>query len=122
MKKLLIAAIPVFLWSAGVTAGDIAAVRTVDLNVLGALDAVQRSSPTHYKKIDRIVQGLLEQPDTRASFWVQTTFNARNVTYPPIFLTSFPAQRHLSFTLDDTRYMVTLTLNTAHRIAIPNLK
>lgn len=124
MRMFLIGAIPAFLWTAGVAAGEVAAVRTVDLNLLGALEAVQRSRPAHYDKIGKIVKGLFEQPDSRASHWVQTTFNARNVSYPQVFLVSFPAQRRLSFTLDDTHYVVTLTLTVdpAHSIAIRNSK
>lgn len=122
MSKLLIGVVPVFLWAAGATAGELPVAHTIDLNVRGALEAAQRTNPVHYEKITKIAQGLLEQPDHRTSRWVQTTFNARNVSYPQTFLTSFPAQRRLSFTLDDTHYLVTLTMKPVGGIAVRNSK
>jgi len=37
-------------------------------------------------------------------------FDARNVSYAPILLTSDPPKRRLSFALDDTRYEAVVTL------------
>jgi len=99
-------------------------VRDVDLNELGALEVVQRARPVHFEKVGKILKGLTERPHIRDAEGVQTTFGARNVTYADMYLVSYPSQRHLSFTLDDTQYRVTLaqTNNPAHVIAIRNAK
>lgn len=124
MGRLLIGPILVFLWVASAAAADAAAVRTVDLNEQGALEAVQRARPAHFEKIGKLLNGLTEQPHIRDAKWVQTTFSARNVTYADMYLVSLPSQRRLSFTLDDTQYRVTLTQtnNPAHVITIRNAK
>lgn len=124
MGKLLIGPVLVFLWVASAAAGEVAVVRSVDLNEQGALESVQRVRPVHFEKIGKILKGLTEQPEHRDAKWVQTTFNARNVTYADIYLVSHPSQRRLSFTLDDTQYRVTLTQTNdpAQVITIRNAK
>ena len=84
--------------------------RTVNLNNTGVLEALQRDNPAHYRKIQEIMAGLFRRPDSEVPRWIQTTFNARDVSYAPVLLTSDPPQRRLSFALDNTRYEAVVTL------------
>jgi hypothetical protein len=84
--------------------------RVVDLNEPGILQALESSSPGHYRKIRQILDEILAQPDPGVPRWLQTTFDARNVKYIPVVLTSHPPKRQLSFSLDDTRYEAVLVL------------
>ena len=85
MSRLIIAAlIMVMLWIGVVVAGDANPVRTVNLNKPGALETLQQSNPTHYEKVRKILDGILQQPDADVPRWIQTSFDARNVSYTPI--------------------------------------
>jgi len=50
---------------------------------------------------------------------MQATFNARDVKYVPIVLTSHPAKRRLSFSLDATRYEVIVVLTNLRGDLVP---
>ena len=93
--------------------------RPVDLNAPGALEALQRSNPAHYDKVRRIFEGILQQPDTNVPRWIQVNFDARDVTYAPIVLTSHPPKRRLSFALDATRYEAVIVLTNARGDIVP---
>jgi hypothetical protein len=110
VARLLTATLLACLWVAVVAAGDVIPGRTIDLDQPGALEALQRSNPTHYETIQQIMDHLPRQPDAEVPHWIQATFHARDATYGPILLTSFPPKRRVSFTLDDTRYEALVTL------------
>jgi len=84
--------------------------RTVNLSEPGKLEELQRDNPAHYQKVRKILDSVLIQPESKVRSWMQTTFDARDVRYAPIILTTYPPRRDLSFTLDDTQYLVRLTL------------
>jgi hypothetical protein len=109
MPKLLVAAALAFLWMPAAVAGDTPA-RVVNLNDPDALERLQRSNPAHYAKVRRIVEGLSRQRDADVPRWIRTDFDARDIRYAPILLTSDPPKKHLSFALDDTRYEAVVTL------------
>ena len=108
--RLLAVAVLLSLWTTGAGAGDGAPRRFIDLDKAGALEALQQSNFTHYEKVRQILEGAARQPEANVSHWMLTTFSAQDVIYAPIVLTSFPAKRHLSFVLDDTRYDAVITL------------
>ncbi|MGH8143445.1 MAG: hypothetical protein ACREU2_13125 [Steroidobacteraceae bacterium] len=83
---------------------------TVDLNVPGTLDALKRRRPADYARIVAILAGLQQHRNRDVPRWMATTFNAKNVMYAPLWLTSFPPKRRLSFSLDGTRYRVVVTI------------
>lgn len=118
MSRLLAIAGLVVLWSAA-AAADAGPRRTVDLDQPGALQALAQSNPAHYAKIRTIMDGLLQRPDTDVARWIRTTFNARDVAYVPIVLTSHPPKRRLSFALDDTRYEAVVTLTNVRGDIVP---
>ena len=130
-SKAVVAAVAAVLW-AGMTscatssATDRVAVTSttvvaphVDLNESGALEALQWSNPAHYEKIRRILDGVLQQPDTRVPRWMQVNFDARDVSYAPIVLTSHPPKRRLSFALDATRYEAIIILTNVRGDIVP---
>jgi hypothetical protein len=56
------------------------------------------------------------QPDPAVERWMRVSFDAKDVSYAPIVLTSHPAKRRLSFALDDTRYVAVVILPAAATI------
>ena len=54
--------------------------------------------------------GVVRQPDAAIPGWMLANFNARDVTYAPIQMTSSPPKRRLAFALDYTRYVIVVTL------------
>src|SRR5688572_17232854 len=109
MLKLAAAALA-FLWIAIAATGNVTAGITINLNKPGALEELQHSNPAHYEKIRKIMEGLLHQPDVGVPRWMQTNFNAQDVKYAPIILTSDPPKKRLSFALEHTRYEAVVTL------------
>jgi len=116
VSRLLAAAILVVLWTAGAATADATRERLVDLNEPGTFETLRHSNPTHYAKVRQIMDGLLQRPDAAVPRWIQTSFDARDVRYAPVVLTSHPPQKRLSFALDDTRYEVVVTLNVRGQI------
>jgi len=73
----------------------------------------------HYEKVRRILEGVLRQPDAVVSRWMRTNFDAQDVTYLPIVLTSHPPKRRLSFSLDATRYETIVILTNVLGEIVP---
>lgn len=119
MSKVIAAAVLVLLWTAVVVAGQAASRPPVNLNKPGALEALEQSNPTHYEKVRQILEGILKQPDAAVPGWIQTNFDARNVNYAPILMTSDPPKRRLSFTLDEARYEAVVTLTNVRAAVVP---
>ncbi len=110
MPRLVATAVLALLWTAVAAAGDVTPRRAIDLNEPGALEALQRSNPTHYEKVRQILQGVLQRPDTDVPRWIRANFAANDVSYVPVVLTSHPPKRRLSFALDATRYEAVVIL------------
>jgi hypothetical protein len=119
MLRALVVALLLSGWTLGAAAEGPPVRRVVDLDAPGAFEAIQTSNPTHYDKIRRILQGVLQQPEARVAQWMLTTFDARDVAYVPVVLTSQPPQRRLAFALDATRYEVTLVLTNVRGEVVP---
>ena len=106
------------VWASSTAAGPPSRGVT-DLNEPGVLEALQRSNPVHYDKIRRILTDILRQPDAGVPRWMQTTFDAREVRFIPVVLTSHPPKRQLSFSLDATRYEIVVVLNNVRGDIVP---
>jgi hypothetical protein len=117
--RILVAALLLSGWTFLAAAAEAPSRRAVDLDEPGVLERLQRSNPSHYYAIRRILEGVLKQPDAGVPRWIQTTFNARDVKYVPIVLTSHPAKRRLSFALDATRYEVVVVLTNVRGDIVP---
>lgn len=84
----------------------------VDLGQPGVLEALARDNPEHYAKIERILADVTRRPPETVPRWMNTEFGAQQVRFPSLLKTSDPAQRSLSFTLDDTRYEAVVRVPT----------
>ncbi|MGB6486445.1 MAG: hypothetical protein WBE91_06135 [Steroidobacteraceae bacterium] len=82
----------------------------IDLNAPGALASLKTTKPADYGKIMHIIAGLTQHPELDVARWISATFHAGNVSYLPLWLTSLPPQRRLSFCLGSTSYGVVLTI------------
>ncbi len=76
----------------------------IDLDAPHRMEALARENPKHYGMVLRMVAEARFQPPNQIPGWLKATFNADDVEYPLMLHTSYPAQRHLVFTLDGTRY------------------
>jgi predicted dienelactone hydrolase len=92
---------------------------TIDLNTPGALEALEQANPAHYAKVKLILHGVTRQRDADVPRWLRVGFDARDVNYAPIVLTSHPARRRLSFALDATRYEAVIVLTHLRGDIIP---
>ena len=109
----------VFLSVILVSSANARSPETINLNELGALEALQRDNPAHYQTVRQILDNVLKQPQSQVPRWLRTTFNAKDVRYVRVLLASDPPKRDLSFTLDDTRYKARLTLTNDHVKIVP---
>jgi len=82
----------------------------VDLNAPGVLGSLKSKKPADYARIMGIITGLMQHPELDVVPWISATFHARGVSYLPLWLTSLPPKRLLSFCLGSTRYRVVLTI------------
>ena len=119
MKTILTVALLVLTAVAVATAADIGLRRTVDLDAPGAMEHVRAANPGHFDKIVKIIEGVTQQPDSAVPRWMRVTFDAQDVNYRPIVMTSHPPKRRLSFALDDTRYEAVVVLTNARGAVIP---
>src|SRR5207244_6930332 len=63
MPRLVAAAVLALLWTAVAAAGDSPPRHTIDLDEPGVLEALQRSNPTHYETVRKILDGVLQRSD-----------------------------------------------------------
>ncbi|HUN72501.1 MAG TPA: hypothetical protein VMU52_09340 [Steroidobacteraceae bacterium] len=82
----------------------------VDLNSPGALDDLKVTKPADYVRIRRIIAGVTRHPDADVARWISATFHAGDVSYEPLWLTSYPPKRRLRFCLEGTGYRAILTM------------
>jgi hypothetical protein len=119
MRPILAGALLVLTWVAVASGTDSALRRSVDLDAPGAIDRVRATNPAHFDKIVKIIEGVTEQPDSAVPRWLRVSFDARDVGYAPVVMTSHPPKRRLSFALDNTRYEVVVVLTNATGVVTP---
>lgn len=110
MLKMLLATLLLYFPSSMVSADDARPTKYVNLNIAGEMKKMRESNPSHYERVQAILEGLAERRSSDVPNWMRTRFEARNVVYTDILLTTEPAQRDLSFVLDDTAYRARVTL------------
>jgi hypothetical protein len=101
------------------SAADPAQSAAIDLNAPGALDALRRSRPEDYRRIVVILAGITRHAQGDVPHWLQANFDARDVVYQPLWLTSFPPKRRLSFSLEGQRYRAVLTITDQGARVLP---
>lgn len=120
MRRVL-ALVGVVLWSvSSASAAPFVAVTSFDLNRSGVLERLRTSNPAHYEKIAKILDGLTQRPYDDVPRWINASFDAKYVNYSPVLMTSYPAQRDLTFTLDFTRYRARITLTSRGAVVLPS--
>jgi hypothetical protein len=91
----------------------------VDLNAPGAIESLARDNPDHHAKVLEILADVATRPPETVPQWMKAQFGARDVRFPWLLMTSDPAKRSLSFTLDRTRYEAVVQVPTRWRFAKP---
>jgi hypothetical protein len=95
-------------------------VRTIDLGVPGALDSIATSNPGRYRKLVGIIEAAAEIDCEEMPAKLYVKYGALgSCTAPHMFLTSYPAKRHLSFALEDTSYVVNVVIRGAGGRLVP---
>ena len=84
------------------------ALETIDLDVPGNLAAIERDHPDQFAKIQRILAEVRRRPGS-VDTWMRTEFQARNIKYADLVMTSNPPKKRLEFTLGDTAYVKVIT-------------
>lgn len=107
-----------FALAAVITAGSSYASGPIDLDVPGNLRAIERDNPGHFAKIERILAEVPRQPpnERAVAAWLRTRFQARDVRYTDLILTSLPPKKRLQFSLEDISYVKLVTLSWESRV------
>ena len=119
MPRIIVAVFIGLFFVSCAVASDSRPGRTINLNKPGALEALQRSNPAHYDKVRKILDRILQKPDAAVPRWIQTNFDAQDVIYRPVLLTTDPPQKRLSFSLDDARYEAVVTITNMRVEIVP---
>jgi len=96
------------------------AFQATDLNRPGVLEQLRTERPKHFKAITEILQ-VAERvpcPDRRLEA-IRTRYDMCDLECNFLVLTSFPPKRRLSFALDETNYVATVTLKDAGGRLVP---
>jgi hypothetical protein len=91
-------------------AAPLQATGPIDLDIPANLKAVELDHPDHFAKIQQILVEVQQQPNGRVADWMRTRFDARDVLYTDLVMTSLPPKKRLRFSLDKSSYVTTVTL------------
>lgn len=116
----VLAVVATLLGAPGAVLHSSSVTRTVDLGVPGALEAVAATNPGHYRRIVGILDAAAEIDceEMPAKLFVKHGALG-NCTTPYTLLTSFPAKRHLNFSIDDTAYVVNVAIRDNANRMVP---
>ena len=93
--------------------------RYVDLNRPGALDAIARDNPAHYRQILEITRVASEVSCETALKMLPVPAASRLECVAIALMTSDPPKRRVNFELDSIRYRMVVTLKTQPGELIP---
>ena len=88
----------------------------INLNKPGALERLAQDNPSHFAKVQRILDEVQRHPVDAIPQWMKAEFDADRVIAPPILKTSYPAKRAIHFRLDNTAYTATLIQEKTERL------
>ncbi len=83
------------------------------------LALIRQTRPAHFKKIQQILADIQDQAEGKVSKWMQTTFDAREISYEPMLLVTAPPKRKLAFRLDDVRYKGVIVMSNYQPLMTP---
>ena len=92
--------------------GPLTAGAATDLSRPGALDAIREQHPERFARIEGILRAAERLPCMTPEFEraMKTGHEAEAARCSVMLKTSYPAKRMVSFTLDGTRYVATVTM------------
>ena len=86
----------------------------IDLGRPGVLDQLKQERPAHYLAVTRILQVAEKTPCKDGELQIlKVQYDVRDWKCNFLVLTSYPAKRHVSFDLEGTKYVATVTLKDA---------
>lgn len=84
--------------------------KAINLNNPSEVKELARTNPAHYEKIQKILYAHSIKSERAVYKWMKASMKASDISYSSYVLTSLPAKKHLSFTLDQNRYTATVTM------------
>ena len=120
MNRLTIALFSATALAAGAADIQVHVVHPVDLDRPGALQELKASRPGDYLAVAEILQAARRMPcKDRELEVIKARFDVRQLSCFAMLLTSFPAQRRLSFELGDVAYQATVRLDAERPGVMP---
>ena len=99
---------------------DVHVVHPIDLDRPGALQELKTSRPGDYIAVAEILQAARRMPcKDRELEVIKAKFDVRRLSCFAMLLTSFPAQRRLSFELGEMTYQATVRLDAERPGVMP---
>lgn len=117
--RLLLIAVLLFLPLMNSSSSETGVLKHVNLNAPRVMEELRSKNKVHHEKIQKIIDGLRKQELDKVESWISASFGARDVEYTDILLVTSPPQKRLSFTLGDTRYVSTVTLEKGRTAIYP---
>ena len=95
--------------------------KSIDLDVAGNLEAVERDHPDRFAKIQRILAEVprLSPGEQRFATWLLTEFQARDVRYTDLIMISLLPKKRLEFSLDEVSHVKVVTLTGGQPRILP---
>jgi hypothetical protein len=89
----------------------------VNLDPPGALERLKRENPNHYERASGVLLAATEMPCQVDEFSkaMRAKFEAKDANCGVMLRTSDPAQRRLSFVLDNTEYVAAIRVKQAEK-------
>lgn len=97
---------------------EASALDPVNLDRPGALERLKGENPAHYERASGILLAATEMPCQVDKFSkvMRAKFEAKDANCGVMLKTSDPAQRRLSFVLDDTPYVAVIRMKKAEKL------
>jgi hypothetical protein len=120
MRNLAIAAVSI---AAALSPAVSASPAVVNLDRPGAFAALARENPEHFRRVADVLKIADELPCHTEKFGLTVAkLDARDARCGLMLMTSYPAKRHLSFVLDQTRYVTVVTMRDLGMTLVPAQK
>jgi hypothetical protein len=94
----------------------------ISLDRPGVLEAIEAENPDHHQRLVGILRASREMPCTSdALYRMVAHYDARDARCSKLLMTSLPAKRRLTFSLDGQAYIATVEMTeTAGPVKVPS--
>jgi len=90
----------------------VASAATIDLDAPGAMGSLERSKPSHYARVIKLVSAAQREPCRSEDFRrMQVALAARDLDCSMIIQTSLPPKQRVTFALDGAVYTTVVVLH-----------